>query len=354
MRVGLVRSNSLSRRSAGALLFIGVLAGVSVGGGIGVIAASSTKTVTVCANKKTNVLRYAKNGKCAKIEIKVLLNQTVEAAGGPGVAGANGAKGDTGAKGDAGVAGTNGAKGDTGAAGAKGDTGAAGAKGDTGAAGTNGTNGVTGTNGTNGTNGIGSFVPRSVCGSNGTTLCAFGLQGPGGGWIFYVDTEGKYSDFDYLEAAPTDGLFASSATSGVWSTTTLKCGLNGNESCRTNWLTTSGDAIKYWGLGTGRAATAAIVARHDAGGVAKNLYAAGVADAYTTSTATDWWLPSDDEGVLMENLYFANLGGLGGLTGNEIYFSSTEATATLVKCAVNCNGFEGKIVNIRVRPVRGF
>jgi len=329
MRVGLVRSNFLPRRSAGAFLLIGVLAGVSVGGGIGVIAASSTKTVTVCANKKTNVLRYAKNGKCAKIETKVLLNQIVEAAAGPGVAGAKGdtgaagTKGDTGAKGDAGVAGTNGAKGDTGAAGA---------------------NGVTGTNGTNGTNGIGSFVPRSVCGSNGTTLCAVGLQGPGGGWIFYVDTEGKYSDFDYLEAAPTDGLFASSAT-GVWSTTTLKCGLNGNESCRTNWLTTSGDAIKYWGLGTGRAATAAIVARHDADGVAKNLYAAGVADAYTTSTATDWWLPSHDEGLFMEgpNVSFVTP-----------IWSSTETSLSDFALLAGWLTAMSKSSQNRVRPVRGF
>ena len=71
-------------------LLVGVLAGVTVGGGVGVIAASSTKTVTVCANKKTNVLRYAKNGKCVtKTETKVTLNQT----------GAAGTKGDTGAAG---------------------------------------------------------------------------------------------------------------------------------------------------------------------------------------------------------------------------------------------------------------
>jgi hypothetical protein len=48
-------------------------------------------------------------------------------------------------------------------------------------------------------------------------------------------------------------------------------------------------------LGTGRAATAEIVARHKAGSVAQNLYAAGVADAYTTATASDWFLPSVDE-----------------------------------------------------------
>ena len=53
--MSLLKSRSYSRRSAGVLLLVGVLAGLTVDGGVGVIAASSTKTVTVCANKKTNV-----------------------------------------------------------------------------------------------------------------------------------------------------------------------------------------------------------------------------------------------------------------------------------------------------------
>ena len=61
------------------------------------------------------------------------------------------------------------------------------------------------------------------------------------------------------------------------------------------FLTTSGEALNHVAIGTGRAATAAIIARHDAGAVAKSDYAAGVADAYTTPTATDWFLPSKDE-----------------------------------------------------------
>ena len=50
--MSLLKSKSYSRRSAGVLLLVGVLAGLTVDGGVGVIAASSTKTVTVCANKK--------------------------------------------------------------------------------------------------------------------------------------------------------------------------------------------------------------------------------------------------------------------------------------------------------------
>ena len=252
---------SYSRKSAGVLLLVAVLVGVTVGGGVGVIAASTTKIVTVCADKKTNVLRYAKNSKCAKTETKVMLNQT-------------------------GPAGATGAKGDTGATGAKGDTGAAGT------AGTNGTNGSNGTNGTNGAAGASSptgFTARSVCGADGTTLCAVGAQGPGGGIIVYVDSTNEMPMYDYLEVAP-----AAASTSVQWSRPTDKCGASATGSCQ-GFLSDAGTALGYIGLGTGRAATAAIVARHDAGSVAKSLYAAGVADAYTTATASDWFLPSKDE-----------------------------------------------------------
>jgi len=212
------------------MLVVGVFAGLTVGGGVGVIATASTKTVTVCANKKTNVLRYAKNGQCVtKTETKVVLNQT-------------------------------------GAKGAKGAKGAAGASSPTG------------------------FTARSVCGSNGTTLCAVGVQGPGGGVIVYVDSTNEMPGYDYLEVAPE---FAS--TGVAWSTTTAHCGTAATTDCQTAFLSDASTALDYIGLGTGRAATAAIVARHNAGGVAKVAYAAGVADAYTTATASDWFLPSRDE-----------------------------------------------------------
>ncbi|MSO15823.1 MAG: collagen-like protein [Ilumatobacteraceae bacterium] len=115
-------------RKSGVLLLVGVLAGVTMGGGVGVIAATSTQTVTLCANKKTNALRYAQNGNCSKLETKVVLNQS-------GETGATGLKGETGARGDdgaTGLKGATGAKGDDGATGLKGATGA---KGDDGAAG---------------------------------------------------------------------------------------------------------------------------------------------------------------------------------------------------------------------------
>ena len=139
------------------MLVVGVLAGLTVGGGVGVIAATSTK-VTVCANKTTNMLRYAKSGQCVKkTETKVVLNQT----------GAKGAKGAKGA--DATVA----------------------------------------------------ITQQSVCdsidaGTVADELCKIGMTGPGGGHIFFVDYNDQYPVFDYLEAAPVE-----CESSTDWSSDTL-------------------------------------------------------------------------------------------------------------------------------------
>ena len=345
--------SSYSRRSAGVLLLVGVLAGVTVGGGVGVIAATSTKSVTVCANKKTSVLRYAKNGKCAKTETKVVLNQT----GADGVSGAAGAKGDTGATG---TSGTNGTNGIDGIDGAKGDTGA------TGTSGTNGIDGIDGTNGTDGAAGASSptgFTARSVCGLNGTTPCAVGVQGPGGGTIVYVDSTSEMPGYDYLEVAPVDVLFQPG-----WSTSTAKCGSAASTSCQTSFLSDAGTALGYIGLGTGRAATAAIVARHDAGGVVKTDYAAGAADAYITATASDWFLPSKDE--LNEVCKYARntnqeTGAATVCFGGTLrigfiatsYWSSSEGDPDLAWVHYFNNGFQyagPKELTTWVRPVRAF
>lgn len=291
-----LKSQLLSRRSGAGLLIAGVALGVVVSGAVGVIAASPTRTVTVCANKATNALRYARDGRCVSAtELKVVLNQT-------GATGPRGATGPTGATGPRGAAGS-------------------------------------------------SFTELSICGSGGTTLCAVGVQGPGGGTIFFVDTEGRYADFDYLEAAPTDA----DAPSGIaWSTDTSNCGLGQNQSCQTNWVTTSGESLKFFALGTGRAATAVIVARHDVDDVAKISYAAGVADAYVTPTASDWWLPSQDELTLMYNTL--HLEGLGGFSSGY-YWTVSEIEAGRAWSF----GFEygntsndAKINTNLVRAVRGF
>lgn len=326
------KSKSYSRTSIGAVLLVGVLAGITVGGGVGVFAASSTKTVTVCVDKEDKHMNYSKDSKCKSHQYKVVLNQK-------GVAGA---------------------KGDTGAAGAKGDTGAAGAKGDTGAAGTNGTNG---TNGAADASSPTGFTARSVCGSNGATLCAVGVQGPGGGVIVYVDSTNEMPGYDYLEVAPTDA-----STGIVWSTSTTKCGTSAGNDCQTSFLSDAGTALGYIGLGMGRAATAAIVARHDAGAVAKTAYAAGVADNFTTATASDWFLPSKDE--LNEVCKYArNTGQAAGASfvctggtlrtgfASDSYWSSSEFVAFRAWYQFFGGGSQsdnGKAHPLSVRPLRAF
>ncbi len=319
----LIKFGSRSRRSGVALLLVGVLAGVATTGGIEVIAASSTKTVTVCANKKTKMLRYAKNKKCAKTETKVVLNQTANVVGAPGARG---------------VDGTNGTNGAVGAVGAKGDVGPAGTASPTG------------------------FTTRSVCGANGTTLCAVGKQGPGGGTVFYVDTDNEIAGYDYLEVAPTDA-----SISIPWSTGTSECGTSIFGSCLQSYISDAGSALNYVGIGSGKAATAAIVARHNAGAVARDSYAAGAADAYSTSTASDWWLPSKDE-LTAVCKYARNTpqaaGGteecFGGTTNNDFspyYWSSSEYIATAGWLIVFTMGSPTTVSRSQLhaaRPVRGF
>ena len=102
-------------------LVAGILIGATVGGVGIVVAATTTTTITGCADKTTGVLRYAADGKCkSKKENKIDWNQagTAGAAGTAGSAGATGATGAAGAKGDKGNTGVTGVTGDTGATGA--------------------------------------------------------------------------------------------------------------------------------------------------------------------------------------------------------------------------------------------
>jgi len=208
------------------------------------------------------------------------------------------------------------------------------------------------------------FTARSVCGSNGTTPCAVGERGPGGGVIVYVDSTNEMPMYDYLEVAPAD------ASTGVaWSTTTVHCGVVAATSCQASFLSDAGTALGYIGLGTGRAATAVIVARHTAGGVDKASYAAGVADAYTTATASDWFLPSRDE--LNEVCKYARNTGQAagpdivcaggalrdGFSTAGYYWSSSEIYYSIAwdqDFELNIQSASSKEKPHRVRPVRAF
>jgi hypothetical protein len=194
------------------------------------------------------------------------------------------------------------------------------------------------------------FTARSVCGVSGTALCAVGTQGPGGGLIFYVDTNNDIPGFDYLEAAPTEA-----STGVVWATTVTKCGLSANTNCRSSYIYDIGDALNYTRLGWGLAASTSIVVRHEAGGVASSEYAAGVAMNYSTLTASDWWLPNKSElGLMYTNL---KLSGLGSFTGNYYWTSSEPDGSNAWAQAFNdgsVNANIGRSLSAYVRPIRGF
>ena len=313
-----------SRRSGGVLLLVGALVGVTVGGGVGVIASTSTKTVTVCADKKTNVLRYAKNGKCAKTETKVVLNQT----------GDTGAKGDTGAAGAKGDTGAAGAAGATGAAGAKGDAGATGAKGDTGAAGA-----AAGAPVVTGTNCIG-------------TKCAYkiGDTGPGGGIIFFVDYNDQYAGLNYLEAAPqgwSNGLLnvnLGGVTGEVAGTATVDPKM---QWCSNTSSLLGLDALanRAVGIGGTNTTTADITCTSGAVQAASDLVLGG---------KDDWVLGSLGEMKLM----YDNLQGVGGLAP-VYYWSSSEHNAE-VAWSQSFSGLQNPLTKTNisnsnyVRPIRAF
>ena len=302
-------ASSYSRRSAGVLLLVGVLAGVTVGGGVGVIAASSTKTVTVCANKKTNVLRYAKNGKCTSTETKVTLNQT----------------------------GADGAAGAAGAAGAKGDAGAAGA------AGVNATVAIT---------------QQSVCdGSDAGTvaneLCKIGMTGPGGGIIFFVDYNDQYSGLDYLEAAPVGwgngiavSLIGMPGNEGavVFETTGSSTVDPSMRWCSNTSSLLGSNAFATSGVGTGGSNTSTADITCTGGAIQ------AVSD-YAGGSKTDWFLPSIGEATLMgTNLRQAGVGGLEPAG----YWSSSEFNASSAWTQFFNQGYDNKAYTYYVRPVRAF
>ena len=98
---------SKAPRNAIPYLALLVVAAIGLGGGYA-LAASSNKTITVCADKKTGILHLKTRGKCSRTQTRVTWNQQGPAGpqgsqGAQGSAGAQGAQGSPGAQGPAGV-----------------------------------------------------------------------------------------------------------------------------------------------------------------------------------------------------------------------------------------------------------
>jgi hypothetical protein len=231
---------------------------------------------------------------------------------------------------------SSGPAGATGPAGPQGETGVAGPagpQGETGVAGPAGPQGETGPAGADGTTSNSQI--KNICGVNGTTACAVGLKGPGGGIVFMTpSTPGNTSGLFY-EAAPS------------------------------TWHSSSGDPTSAWcnnatdllGVGS-RSGTGAM------DGAAKTTVmlgvcttgAANLADAYTVTVNDvvygDWFLPSKGE----LNQMYVNKSVIGGFSAPSYWSSSEYGAGTL--WAQNFNSGEQfwsyKDYSGGVRPVRAF
>jgi hypothetical protein len=282
-----------------------VITAVSVGA-VSFVDAARDVTLKACANKRTGVMRYIAKGSCKKTETSLSWNQ-IGSQGLPGAAGTNG---------------TAGAKGDTGPAGTKGDTGTAGTKGDT------GTKGDSGTSGANTNSQI-----KNICGDNGTTACAIGLKGPGGGIVFATPSTSKNTTGLFYEAAPSTWSSALGDPTSEW--------------C---------DHQEYWESGSGGygmmdgAYRTSLLMDHCLTG------AGNLADAYIATVNGvvygDWFLPS--RGELQQMYLHRNV-----ITGFSAayYWSSTEGgdfTAWCLNFSNGVNYAEYKYRTYHVRPVRTF
>jgi hypothetical protein len=327
----------------------------------------------ICVTPKTQVVTHPSTSNCPKGYDKLILGVQGEA-GSTGITGAAGIAGKDGADGKDGKTLWNGVKDPESTWGAPGDmfinattkvlfgpknldgtwpvgvsmvgpAGATGATGLTGLQGPGGANGGSGATGAVGATGASSLkiTELSICGVSGTSLCKVGVQGPGGGTIFFVDYNDQYPGFNYLEAAPQ-----SCEAIKAWSSDTTH-----------SLIAVNGFAARA--VGSGQANTAAMLANGatgyigDTSGAAffSNALASGVPAGCVTNK-DDWFLGSLGEMKLMTD----NLQGVGGFVVG-VYWSSSETTAEDAWFGSFVDGTmwhdrKSIIADIYVRPVRAF
>jgi hypothetical protein len=260
-------------------------------------------------------MRYISKGSCKTTETSLSWNQ-MRPQDSSGSSGAAGAKGDTGA------AGAKGDTGNTGAKGAAGADGAAGAKGDTGATGTSGA--------------LTNSQIKNICGVNGTTACAVGQQGPGGGVVFMTPSTLGNTTGLFYEAAPSTWSSPSGDPRSAW------CN-------NTNELLGVASTVTGTGAIDGANKTAVMLGVCTSG-------AANLADAYTVTVNGvvygDWFLPSKGE----LNQMYVNKTAIGGFASGD-YWSSSEDDAVIARSQYFLNGVQGSDIKTLagyVRPVRAF
>ena len=246
-----------------------------------------------------------------------------------GPAGATGPAGPAGPQGETGVAGPAGPQGEAGFAGPTGPTGP------TGPAGPQGETGPAGADGTTSNSQI-----KNICGVNGTTACAVGQKGPGGGIVFMTpSTPGNTSGLFY-EAAPSTWHSSSGDPTSAW--------------CN-NETDLLGVASMVTGTGAmdGAAKTTVMLGVCTTG-------AANLADGYTATVNGvvygDWFLPSKGELNQMYTYLYRASTPLGGFSTGT-YWSSPEFGVNDAWFQDFSDGKQNgdlKSETYYVRPVRAF
>lgn len=121
-----------------------------------------------------------------------------------------------------------------------------------------------------------------------------GETGPQGGIIFYSKTD-TLGGWNFLEAAPSDV-----SVSLPWATSLMS-------------ITTS------YNLGSGYGNTNNIIQQF---GISGQNYAALAAKIYSSTSGSNWYLPSRDELIKMKETLYLN--GIGNLSSNGTYWSSSQ------------------------------
>jgi hypothetical protein len=210
-------------------------------------------------------------------------------------------------------------------------SGTAGATGPAGPAGPQGETGPAGANGTTTNSQI-----KNICGVTGTTACAVGQKGPGGGIVFMTPSTLGNTTGLFYEAAPSTWSSPSGDPTSAW--------------CN-NTSTLLGVASTLEGTGAmdGANKTAVMLGVCTSG-------AANLADAYTVTVNGvvygDWFLPSKGE----LNQMYVNKTAIG--LKSSLYWSSSEHSAGVAWgqgfLGVGFQGVSGKTDSGCVRPVRAF
>ena len=169
--------------------------------------------------------------------------------------------------------------------------------------------------------------------ANGGANCSVGDLGPGGGLIFYVQTNTTFGTWKYLEVAPS-----------TW---------NGENDPIVPWCPASLSSLgTATSAGTGLANTQKIVSGcSDAN--ADFSVAAKVASNYRGGGKSDWFLPSKDELKLL----FENRSAVGKSFSAAQYWSSSQDTSVLSWSLDFNSGVLSADMNGTdryVRPIRAF